>query len=414
MLKPVYLLTLSLLLTCVASAQQITGYWQGNVGKIIGVKLALKLVLHGDSIVGTSYYYNGKTNYMRYSVRGYFDPKTNAVIWWDDMLLQAKKSNTGLFSVKGWDMQVEANFNCPGGGIMKLEGTGTNAGNSKPIGITLSKVNNTPFDDEWNVIIDNWLVGGNNPQLIDSIQALAYNKPENLPTTPIYTSPSSSNTVAKSSITNTPNTTTTTVVQPVVELNLPVPTAKPIVPVTTTEYVDLTKPNPIRNKPTTIQDTALQAILIPKPIISDTITIISNTLAKQMPNIALATPTPNVVKYTQRTKQVLTTLPMPDTTLVLTFYDNAEVDGDSVALFLDGVLVQEHIRLSDRPYNVILTKAQLSNAKELTMVAENLGSIPPNTSYMVTYIKGIRYDATLSSTEYSSAVIRFAVSRPTQ
>lgn len=42
---------------------------------------------------------------------------------------------------------------------------------------------------------------------------------------------------------------------------------------------------------------------------------------------------------------------------------------------------------------------------ELTMVAENLGSIPPNTSYMVALAGDKRYEAKLASTENSSAVI---------
>jgi hypothetical protein len=40
------------------------------------------------------------------------------------------------------------------------------------------------------------------------------------------------------------------------------------------------------------------------------------------------------------------------------------------------------------------------------MVAENMGSIPPNTSYMVAIVNGQRQDAYLASTEGSSAMIR--------
>jgi hypothetical protein len=40
------------------------------------------------------------------------------------------------------------------------------------------------------------------------------------------------------------------------------------------------------------------------------------------------------------------------------------------------------------------------------MVAENLGTIPPNTSFMVALVGDKRYEAKLSSTENSSALIR--------
>jgi len=46
------------------------------------------------------------------------------------------------------------------------------------------------------------------------------------------------------------------------------------------------------------------------------------------------------------------------------------------------------------------------------MVAENLGTIPPNTSYMVALIGDNRYDAYLASTEGSSAMIRFIKKSP--
>ena len=48
----------------------------------------------------------------------------------------------------------------------------------------------------------------------------------------------------------------------------------------------------------------------------------------------------------------------------------------------------------------------LKQSNELVMVAENLGTIPPNTSYMVAIVKDERYDARLASTEGSSAMIR--------
>ena len=51
--------------------------------------------------------------------------------------------------------------------------------------------------------------------------------------------------------------------------------------------------------------------------------------------------------------------------------------------------------------------SDLQETNELVMVAENLGSIPPNTSFMVAYVDGQRYEARLVSTEGSSAMIRF-------
>src|SRR5664279_2266651 len=71
-------------------AQPITGIWKGKMGSS---RVELKLVRKGDSLIGTSYYYDSKTNFKRYSVRGYFDAQSNDVIWWDDVLLEDNASH---------------------------------------------------------------------------------------------------------------------------------------------------------------------------------------------------------------------------------------------------------------------------------------------------------------------------------
>jgi hypothetical protein len=102
----------------------------------------------------------------------------------------------------------------------------------------------------------------------------------------------------------------------------------------------------------------------------------------------------------------VTDIPLAGDSIELRFYDNAEIDGDSISLFLNGKLWQSHIRLTGQAYVVRFAVADLQMENELTMVAENLGSIPPNTSYMVAENAGQRYEARLESTEGSSASIR--------
>ena len=111
-------------------------------------------------------------------------------------------------------------------------------------------------------------------------------------------------------------------------------------------------------------------------------------------------------KYVVRKKVLTTQIPLSGDSITLHFYDNGEVDGDSISLFLNDKLIIEHIRLSDKPYSIKLSVSQLNSFNELIMVAENLGSIPPNTSYMVATVGDKRYEVRLESTEGSSAVIR--------
>ena len=111
-------------------------------------------------------------------------------------------------------------------------------------------------------------------------------------------------------------------------------------------------------------------------------------------------------KFVARKKTFATEIPVSGDSIELHYYDNAQIDGDSISLFLNGKLIFEHIRLSEKAYTIKLSVSELNPTNELIMVAENLGSIPPNTSYMVALLDEKRYEARLESTEGSSALIR--------
>src|SRR5580765_2980457 len=104
-----------LLISASIHAQPISGVWKGKMGSS---RVELKLIRKGDSLIGTSYYYDSKSNYKRYSVKGYFDDKNNDVIWWDDALIEDNDSHRS----RGGALLAVADFNCPGEGIMKLDG----------------------------------------------------------------------------------------------------------------------------------------------------------------------------------------------------------------------------------------------------------------------------------------------------
>jgi hypothetical protein len=107
-----------------------------------------------------------------------------------------------------------------------------------------------------------------------------------------------------------------------------------------------------------------------------------------------------------REKIIATDIPITGDSIELRFYDNAEIDGDSISLFLNNKLVFQHIRLTAAAYTIKLPVNELNETNELVMVAENLGSIPPNTSYMLAIVDNKRYEAMLKSTEETSAVIK--------
>src|SRR5687768_7937183 len=107
------------LMSCISvQAQMITGSWKGKINR---QKAEIKIIQKGDSLTGTSYYYESANNYRRYSIKGYFDEQSNSAVWWDDQLIEEKSGRFSLGSGKVAYLS-RADFNCPGGGEMMLDG----------------------------------------------------------------------------------------------------------------------------------------------------------------------------------------------------------------------------------------------------------------------------------------------------
>lgn len=95
----------------------------------------------------------------------------------------------------------------------------------------------------------------------------------------------------------------------------------------------------------------------------------------------------------------------------LSFYDNAEVDGDSISVFLNGKLVIAHQGLTERAFNVYIQLDSSLEYNEVSMFAENLGKYPPNTALMVISDGEKRYETFLSSDFKGNATIRLKLRR---
>lgn len=91
----------------------------------------------------------------------------------------------------------------------------------------------------------------------------------------------------------------------------------------------------------------------------------------------------------------------------LRFYDNATVDGDSITVMVNKQVVLSHQLLSLQPATAMV-KISLENPMvEVEMVAENLGSIPPNTAFLEVLAGTIYHRLFLVSTKTKSAKVRF-------
>lgn len=326
-----------------SSGQMITGIWKGQINK---KKVELKIIQKADSLIGTSYYYESANTYRRYSIKGYFDGRTNEAIWWDDQLIEEKKGKLALGSPGKIAYLSSANFNCPGSGNMFLDGTASLPENRNDIkgDVELVKSVSGIFKDEWDFIIDNYTAGANDPFLIDSVALIASSPVPVTPTGVLIANPAE---VQKRK-------------DPVFNARKNEP--RPIAPI---------KPAPA-------------VFNVPKSLPVQTIE----------------------EKFVKREKIIAVEIPITGDSLELRFYDNAEIDGDSISLFLNNKIIFQHIFLKASPYIIKIPVTELKETNDLVMVAENLGSIPPNTSYMLAFVNNVRYEAMLKSTEETSAVIR--------
>ncbi len=96
----------------------------------------------------------------------------------------------------------------------------------------------------------------------------------------------------------------------------------------------------------------------------------------------------------------------------LDFYDNAQVDGDIITVLLNNQPLASNQKLTARPITLYIKIDLNHTEQEVTMVAENLGDIPPNTALLIITAGNKRYQLYLTSTEKKNAQVRFIYEKP--
>jgi len=116
-------------------------------------------------------------------------------------------------------------------------------------------------------------------------------------------------------------------------------------------------------------------------------------------------PSPYVLR--SRSNELVKTFIVNDPEVTIKLYDNGEIDGDTISVYLDKKLVLSAKGLTASPLILKLKMNEENPEHELVMVAENLGRIPPNTSLMIVESGDKRFDVRITSTEQKNAVVKF-------
>ena len=99
-------------------------------------------------------------------------------------------------------------------------------------------------------------------------------------------------------------------------------------------------------------------------------------------------------------------------TIRLDFYDNGQIDGDTISVYVNNMPVVSNRLLMTKPVTVFVKIDLKRTQQEVIMVGENLGSIPPNTALMIVHTGEKRYQLYLSSDEQKNAMVRFIYENP--
>ncbi|MFY7840142.1 MAG: hypothetical protein ACOVP7_07690 [Lacibacter sp.] len=181
----------------------------------------------------------------------------------------------------------------------------------------------------------------------------------------------------------------------------PVPNNKPAannVTANTTTQPD-TKPadqKPVAPVATTQQQTSITTI-------GNTVTN-NNTAQPGGPANPPVINNPVIVK---RQIEIIDAFELSGDSVTLSLYDNGEIDGDTVSIFMNNELLVSKVGLKASAYKQTIA-LKPGEAVQLTLFAENLGSIPPNTGLLVITTNNDRYQVHFTSTlnKNSSIVLR--------
>ncbi len=146
-----------------------------------------------------------------------------------------------------------------------------------------------------------------------------------------------------------------------------------------------------------------------KPTLQKTESVQSLVSKKDFVNQDIESPesiSPKTKGFEIRRKDIVKTILITQPTFKLDFYDSGEIDGDSISVFYNGKVVLSHQRLSDKPISLTLSIDKNAPQNIVTMYADNLGTIPPNTALMIVTDGNKRYEVRIESdTEKSGSVI---------
>ncbi|NDF98553.1 MAG: hypothetical protein EB101_06455, partial [Chitinophagia bacterium] len=164
-----------------------------------------------------------------------------------------------------------------------------------------------------------------------------------------------------------------------------------------------------KTAPSTSQKQAVKPLIDNKPKAVASTAANESTDKNDRPSAA----SPAVIKHppapveNNRKNELLKEIIITEKKISLLVYDNGEIDGDTVSVYLNGEVVLSKKRLSSTPLLLSLALDENQDVQEITFVAESLGRIPPNSALMIVDTGKQQHRLQVLSTDKKNAVFRF-------
>jgi hypothetical protein len=139
-----------------------------------------------------------------------------------------------------------------------------------------------------------------------------------------------------------------------------------------------------------VADTAIAATIIQRPVVNY---VVANA-------------------YKERENVLAEEIVVDADSVQVDFYDNGEVDGDSISIFFNDRLLASSQKLTAKAIHLTIGLDPAKPYNDISMFADNLGSIPPNTALMLVYDGRKRYEIRLSSSLQKNGTVRIRRKQP--
>ncbi len=149
--------------------------------------------------------------------------------------------------------------------------------------------------------------------------------------------------------------------------------------------------------------TSTQKLVKPEPEIAEIPKKTELQKSTQPPNIK-SIPKPEIMKT--RENEMLKTIVTSEKEFKIELYDNGEIDGDRISVYHNNELIVFNKMLTDKPITFTIHADDQVPVHDFVMVAENMGTIPPNTSLMIITAGTQRYELFVTSTDHKNALVR--------